>query len=119
MESWDGKTLYYTKHTSTYSSPLFARPLAGGEEKQVLESVFLLSFAIAQNGVYHVVERGAQRSFGFEIRFLDLATAKDHVIHKAELSPSQGLAVSPDGKMILYTAATAENQDLMLVENFR
>jgi hypothetical protein len=46
---------YYTKHNSRYTSPLFARLLAGGEERQVLESVFLLSFAIAENGAFHVM----------------------------------------------------------------
>jgi hypothetical protein len=29
------------------------------------------------------------------------------------------LAVSPDGKTMLYTAVAADNEDLMLVENFR
>jgi Tol biopolymer transport system component/predicted Ser/Thr protein kinase len=118
-ESWDGKTLYYTKHTGTYTSPLFARSLAGGEERQVLESVFLLSFAVSKDGVYHVVRGSARGSFGFEIRFLDLATGKDKVLHRADLQPVQGLTVSPDGKTILYSAVAAANEDLMLVENFR
>jgi len=116
-ESWDGAILYYTKHASTYTSPLFARPLAGGEERQVLESVFLLSFAIAKNGVYHVVERGSQGSF--QIRLLDSATGKDRVLHTVELRPMQGLTVSPDGQTILYSANSTDNADLMMVEDFR
>jgi len=114
--SCDGKTLYYTKHTSTYTSPLFARPVEGGEERQVLDSVFLLSFSIAENGIYHVVNRGTP--FGFEIRFLDFATGKDHVLYTSDLLPAQGLTVSPDGRTILYSALAAYNADLMLVENF-
>jgi len=116
FESCDGKTLYYTKHTSTYTSPLFARPVEGGEERQVLDSVFLLSFSIAENGIYHVVNRGTP--FGFEIRFLDFATGKDHVLYTSDLLPAQGLTVSPDGRTILYSALAAYNADLMLVENF-
>ncbi len=119
FESCDGKTLYYTKETSTRTSPLFARPVAGGEERQVLDSVHLLSFSLAEEGIYHVVPRGLLVPFGFEIRFLDFATGEDRVLHTIELRPIQGLTVSPDGKTILYTAVAAYNADLMLVENFR
>ena len=115
-ESWDGKTLYYTKRSG---SPLFARPLAGNEERQILESVRLLSFAVVENGIYHIVRRGPRGSFGFEIRFLDLATGKDQVLNSVDLRPVQGLTVSPDRKTILYSAVAASNADLMLVENFR
>ena len=91
--------------------------MAGGQERQVLESVFLLSFVIAKNGIYHVVERGSQRSF--QIRLLDPATGKDRLLHTVELWPWQGLTVSPDGKTILYSAVATDNEDLMMVENFR
>jgi len=118
LESWDRKTLYYTKHTSTSTFPLFACPAAGGAERQVLESVPLLSFVVGEKGIYHIVERDAQRSRGYEIRVLDLATGRDSVLHTSEL-PGQGLTVSPDGKTCLYTAIASGNADLMLVENFR
>jgi dipeptidyl aminopeptidase/acylaminoacyl peptidase len=112
-ESWDGKTLYYTK---LRSSPLFARAVAGGEERQVLESVSLLSFAVVENGIYHIVRPGGQ---AFEIRILDLATNKDRLLKRVALRASQGLSVSPDRKTVLYGAVAAVNADLMLVENFR
>jgi hypothetical protein len=82
-------------------------------------SVFLLSFAVGRDGVHHLVDGSAQESFRFEIRLLDLPTGKDRVLQEVELRPTQGLTVSPDGETILYSAVAADNEDLMLVENFR
>jgi serine/threonine protein kinase/Tol biopolymer transport system component len=117
-ESWDGKTLYYSKDLG-YSRPLFARPLAGGAERKALESVVGLSFAVAEDGIYYVYRPEAISSFGFEIRFRDSATGKDRVLYRSELAAVQGLAVSPDRKTILYCAAARINANLMMVENFR
>ena len=118
-ESPDGKILYYTKRPQGgFVSPLFARPLAGGEERQVLDSVFILSFAVVENGIYHVVRSGFL-SFGFEIRLKDLTTGEDRVIRRSDLVGIQGLAVSPDRKTILYCGSSGPNSDLMLVEGYR
>jgi Tol biopolymer transport system component/tRNA A-37 threonylcarbamoyl transferase component Bud32 len=119
-ESWDGKTLYYTKRTEDAYSPLFARPLAGGEEKKVLEPVFLNSTVVVENGIYHVFRLAQRGSFVLEIKFMDFATGKDQVLNRVEFYISQGLTVSPDRKTILLCAAMTDfNEDLMLMENFR
>jgi Tol biopolymer transport system component len=107
LESWD--------------SPLFARPVAGGPERQVLESVSLavLSFVMAENGIYYIWRPGAGRFGIYELRFLDFSTGKSQTLTKFEAGSSQGLTVSPDRKTILFGFAERVKEDLMLVENFR
>jgi Tol biopolymer transport system component len=114
VESADGKTLYYRR-----DKRLFARPLAGGEERQVLGSLPGFSFDVVADGIYHALPRSEADPSGFEIRFLDFATGKDQVLHRSEFVGLQGLTVSPDRKTILYCASAGYNADLMLVENFR
>lgn len=114
LESPDGKTLYYRR-----GSRLIARLLASGEERQILESVRMLSYAVFEDGIYHVVRPSGRYSPGFEIRFLDFATEEDQVLFRTELIGGQGLTVSPDRKTILYSALSGLNDDLMLVENFK
>jgi WD40 repeat protein len=114
LESWDRKCLYYRR-----GSRLIERVLASGAERQLLEAVPLSSYTVTSRGIYHVVRPGNIRVPGFEIRLLDPASAKDHLLHKSELYGVQGLTVSPDGKTILYIATATRNIDLMLVENFR
>jgi Tol biopolymer transport system component len=50
FESADGKTLLYTK---AVSSPLFAQPLSGGPERQVLPWVSFKAFVPAEDGIYY------------------------------------------------------------------
>ncbi|MGB9485476.1 MAG: DUF5050 domain-containing protein [Terriglobia bacterium] len=118
LESWDGRTLYYTKgwYTGIYSCPV-----AGGTEKPVLESIALAvgSFIVVKNGIYYVCKTGVRRTGPLEFRFLDFSTAKSRVLVKFNAKSGQGLTVSPDGKTILYTVDTGGNSNLMLVENFR
>jgi hypothetical protein len=52
---------------------------------------------------------------------MNLETGRDQRLGTIEgLIPRPlGLAVSPDGRTILYPRHTRENTDLMLIENFR
>ena len=51
---------------------------------------------------------------------MNLETGTDLRLGTLEgLYPPTGLAVSPDGKTILYSRITNQNTDLMLIENFR
>ena len=117
LESCDRQTLYYSKG---WYSGLYARPVAGGPEKPVLESVALsvLSFVVVENGIYYV-SRGARGSRTLEIRFLNFTTGKSQTVTQVAGNSGQGLTVSPDRKTMLYTISGGRNDDLMLVENFR
>jgi hypothetical protein len=118
QESWDGKTLYYTKGWYT---GLYARPVAGGAEKPVLESIALSvsSFIVAQNGIYYVFNAGSRRLGPLEFHFLDSSTGKSKELMQFNAVGGQGLTVSPDGKTMLYSTSFNSNSNLMLVENFR
>jgi Tol biopolymer transport system component len=118
LESWDGKTLYYTKGWYT---GIYSRPIAGGPEKPFLESVSLAvgSFMVFEKGIYYVLKDGHYRSDPLEFRFLDFSTGKSRVLTKFNASNGQGLTVSPDGKTMLYRVNTGGNSVLMQVENFR
>jgi Tol biopolymer transport system component/tRNA A-37 threonylcarbamoyl transferase component Bud32 len=115
-ESWDRKTLYYTKWPS--GAGLFARPLAGGPERRVLESLLSYVYFPVEEGIYYVVrsEPGL-----FEVRFLDFAAGSGRVVRQFKSGTVQSLSVSPDRKTFLYSGIGPEStgSDLMLVENFR
>jgi Tol biopolymer transport system component len=110
-ESLDGKTLFFK--TGGWA-PLFAHLLAGGPEKRLLDCVWG-GFAVVEGGVYYAAcDQGPDA----QLRRLDLASGKDSVVGVLEKYRGS-LAVSPDGKIILYTTVTRSGSDLMLVEGFR
>jgi eukaryotic-like serine/threonine-protein kinase len=118
QESWDSKTLFYTKNWYT---GLYARPIAGGTERPVLESVALSvsSFIAAEKGIYYVFKTDPNRSGPMEFRFLDFSTGKSTSLMQFNVGSGQGLTVSPDAKTFLYsTSFNSYNSDLMLVESF-
>jgi Tol biopolymer transport system component len=128
VESPDGKFLYYVKRQTATS--LWKIPLQGGQPIEVLESLNdYLNLAIVPSGVYFVPLRQAAhtRVFsypGSSIQFLDFGTGQIRTIANFDKAISlyggtDGLAVSPDGRWILYTQIEQAGSELMLVENFR
>jgi hypothetical protein len=53
------------------------------------------------------------------VRFLDFATGKTSDIAPIDRRIDLGLAVSPDGRYLLFTKIDYLGADLMLVEKFR
>jgi hypothetical protein len=47
------------------------------------------------------------------------ATGRGRLLGKLDRVQFGDMAVSPDGRTILYTRAVGEGTDLMLIENFR
>jgi Tol biopolymer transport system component len=114
-ESADGRVLY-VQGASLMASPLLAVPLAGGPERMVLDCVARYGFAVSMLGVYHLGCQGDAR--GPLLSVLDPATGRDRLLGAVE-GGGEGLAVSPDGRTILYARYTGEGRDLWLIENFR
>jgi Tol biopolymer transport system component len=114
-ESPDAKTLYYVKTSVEQAQPLYARPLDGGEEKQVLERVEGRSFVVFQDGVYYLYNSVPG---GYEIRFHDFASGHSRVVCRIDGQLHLGLSVSPDRKTFLFSRLSS-GSDLMLIENFR
>jgi eukaryotic-like serine/threonine-protein kinase len=116
LESPDGKFLYYTK--ALFSTSLWRIPKEGGKGSKVLEGLSQYqALAIVDSGLYFVPDRNTPGDSS--IQFLSFATHNIRDIATFERSPFSGLAVSPDGKWILYGQEQQSGSELMLVENFR
>jgi eukaryotic-like serine/threonine-protein kinase len=125
-ESADGTELYYIKPGGpgdlpvTGESPLYAKPLNGGPERQIVPAVFRWDFVPIPNGIVYVVRPDRQRRLSFEIRLLRLDTQQTEVLHRFESIWGQGIAASADGKTIMYSGIDpSENDDLMLMQIVR
>ena len=86
----------------------------GGEETQVLESVF--NFSIVDRGIYFIPRLNADDPDGnASLEFLDFASNKVETIALLPTPRDQiafGLAVSPDERSILYNQVDDGSSDL-------
>ena len=116
VESADGKRFLY----QTASGALVEKPLAGGNERQLVKCAFGMGFAVRAQGIYYA---GCEPDPDVPVYLLNPATGKQQVIGKLERAargvPYCGLAVSPDGTRVLYTREVSNGADVMLIENFR
>ena len=101
---------------------LWSVAVNGGEEAPVLDfpkASFWGYWALVETGIYFVnTEATPQPALQF------LSFAERRVVHIAALDRKpvpfvSGIAVSPDGRRILYTQEDHRSSDIMLVENFR
>jgi hypothetical protein len=94
-------------------------PLSGGPATKVLDNVSNWNVALAQNGIYF--DR-AHKSEGASIEFLSFSANQVRPIATFDkpvgLGNGNELAVSPDGRWLLYTLLDQARSELMLVENF-
>jgi len=118
IESDDGRFLYYAK----FEQPgLWKMPLDGGEESQVLGQPlgqYWFNWGLVRTGIYFL-NLSAKPSG--RIEFFDFATRKTTAIFSLEKPPPSigGLAVSPDGKSLLFGQSEFDDSNIMLVKNFR
>ena len=125
LESPDGAALYWVE-TIDRPSVLWRMPVTGGPATRVLDGVALGNYAVLSSGIYYIDrpgERGAhyfdfQRSAA-RLRFLDFATGKHTTVVENLGTVDVSLAVSPDGRTILFPRIDSSVNDLMLVQNFR
>jgi Tol biopolymer transport system component len=115
LESADGQYLYYV----TPQNALWRLPLAGGEETQVLSDLAPSgsAYALGRQGIYFI--RATGQGGEQELAFLCFATRQISPVVAIPRSVTDGLALSPDEMLILYSQRDQVSSDLMLVENFR
>jgi hypothetical protein len=113
IESVDGKFVYYKK-----GQGLWKMPVQGGEEGEVLKTVYATNYAIEKGGIYFMPIASPSR-ISRSIQFYNFATGKITPIATIPGIPGWGLSVSPEEKFILYSQVDQRGSDLMLVENFR
>jgi Tol biopolymer transport system component/DNA-binding winged helix-turn-helix (wHTH) protein len=119
FESADGRYLYYTKSRET--AGVWRLPIAGGEEESLpgFDGIKAhRAWTLTDQGVYFAVPTPAAAL----LRFYNFVTGRFTDVAKLEKQPvygPPGLAVSPDGRSILYVQRDLSSSDIMLVENFR
>jgi len=118
-ESPDGTSLFYQPRFG--DSPLLVMPLRGdGARRTLVKCVRSAGYAVVgRTVVYAACQPGTNPS----LRTIDLVSGRDRPLGTLEHFPPDnlgvGLAVSPDGKTIVFRGLVLRGADLMLIENFR
>ena len=120
LESLDGKFVFYMK--ALMDTSLWKATIEGGQVTKILDGVSSYqNLALVDGGLYFVPY--GNRAASSSIQFLNFATNEIRPVTNFEkplrAGNEGGLAVSPDGKWILYTQTEQAGAELMLVENFR
>jgi serine/threonine protein kinase len=117
QESADGKFLYYMKGWPEAVS-VWRAPVDGGQEVKVLDSVDSEGqWALGTEGIDYF--RTPDKLGHSDICFYEFATGQIRKILSTERPVNTHIAVSPDGRTILYPQSDESGSVLMLVENFR
>jgi Tol biopolymer transport system component/DNA-binding winged helix-turn-helix (wHTH) protein len=118
LESVDGKTLYYAKGLAVRG--IWQIATGGGEESEVLgmpQPGFWGYWGPARHGIFYLDTSGAPG-----INFLNLSTHTADRVFALENRPAEhapGLAISRDGKFILYTQVNQSGTNIDLVQDFK
>jgi Tol biopolymer transport system component/DNA-binding winged helix-turn-helix (wHTH) protein len=119
-ESADGRSLYYAKFQA---EGIYKMPLQGGEEERVLNrggGPVWFNWALARNGIYfRDVKHSRDHDPTGVLNFFDFATRKTIMVSTLDQTGGIGLAVSADGRSILYDGKGEAESSIMLVKNYR
>jgi Tol biopolymer transport system component len=110
VESPDGKTLYYSRESG---DGIWKMPVDGGPETQVVKSLFRNNFAVTNGGIYFTPSSEPS------VQFTDFVSGATRTLAQLAKRPDLGLALSPDGRYLLFTLVDFEGSDLMLAEGLR
>jgi Tol biopolymer transport system component len=117
FESPDGNYVYYAKGLDVRG--LWRLPVKGGAEELVLNRLGAGAWqlwAVVNPGIYFAEPEGKNRGV---IEFFSFATRGVTRVAAMERMSEDGLAVSPDGRWLVYTQDDTPSSDIMLVENFQ
>ena len=116
MESVDGKFLFYAKNA--LSGRIWRVPVQGGEELPVAEGVASLrlpqNFSVGERGI--IFAASANPAIGFEIRIFEFSTGKTRTVSHVSGALGNGMALSPDGRTLLFTTLEPGTGDLAMSE---
>ena len=120
IESEDGRFLYFVK----FDGPgIWKMPLGGGKEERVLVRAGgheWFNWALTRTGIYfRDADKSKKNDTVGVLKFFDFATRKTTTVTATDQPGGVGLAVSPDGKSILYDDKGDAESSIMLVKNFR
>jgi hypothetical protein len=117
QESPDGKFVYYMKGWPKAVS-VWRTAVDGNEEAKVLDAVHGEGhWTVGRDGIYFF---RTPNKLGFsDICFYDFAAGQIKKLLTVQHPVQNRIAVSPDGRTLLYPQADGYSSVLMLVENFR
>jgi Tol biopolymer transport system component len=117
FESPDGKVVYYSKQQGV--SGIWRVPVEGGEEIQVFDQGEQGHWALQDQGICFLTRTPDPtiKLFSFRSRRVEQLAALPKEARTSVGRPA--LAVSPDGRWILYVQVDRVESDIVLVENFR
>jgi Tol biopolymer transport system component/tRNA A-37 threonylcarbamoyl transferase component Bud32 len=118
QESPDGKFLYYCRGYP-FALSVWKIPIEGGEETKILDSVHPGAlWSVRQEGIYYFAAPDAKGAS--DLCLLEFVSGKTRKLFRVDRKLKYGgVAVSPDGRTILYGQIDEAGSDLMLVENFQ
>ena len=106
MESRDGRALYYSQTRN--QGPLYRMPLDTGEPELVAPELRGLFFPVADDGVYYQSRR--------RIWFWSEKTKQAREVFKPLQPLGLGIALSPDGRELLFIQSESQQTDLYWIE---
>jgi Tol biopolymer transport system component len=116
-ESPDGRSLYYMKGWPQAVS-VWRATVDGSQEAKVLDSVDSGGeWTVGKEGIYFFTP--ADKMGHSDICFYEFASAQTRKLLNTQRPSENHIAVSPDGRTILYPQSEESGSVLMLVENFR
>jgi Tol biopolymer transport system component len=117
QESPDGKFLYYMKGWPD-STSVWRASVDGNQEAKVLDSVHSEGqWTVGKKGIYFF--KTPDKMGRSDICLYEFSTGQIKRILTIQHPVDNHIAVSPDGRTILYPQADESGSTLMLVENFR
>ena len=115
----DGKLVYFRKAAW---GPIWTVPVDGGPEKPVLElksfDRIFRSWGLLDQGIYFISREDSPHQI---IRFFSFTTRQITplvTLDKIPIWDYPDVALSRDGRQLLYASLDQEVNDLMLIENF-
>jgi eukaryotic-like serine/threonine-protein kinase len=120
IESPDGKFLYYAKGRG--EPGIWRIPVGGGEGTPVLDehrAGFWRQWAVTEQGIFFITAETPNRPV---IEFFNFASRKISpvlTLDKPLPDTISGLAVSPDGRRLIWTQLDQVSSDITLMQNFR
>lgn len=125
FESFEGDVIYYSRPNRELGL-WQVRPDGSGERPVpgLSQAGSWRYWAVAREGVYFVpgAFRAQEASSPQPVRLFSFRTAKTRTvakINKKLAGGAGGLAVSPDGKWLLYAQVDRDDRDIMLVDGFQ
>jgi hypothetical protein len=116
VPSSDGRFLYFGRENPEYTQ-VWRMPVAGGEEELVLENVRNpWTFDLQLDQVYYLGPAEADGKAPLLRR--DLVTSEEETLARVEGPLTDGLAVTPDGRLAFYPRAGPPSADLVMIEGW-